>query len=134
MQRELAGFAEFAAADRQHAVADIEVVAVERDRLADSHAGDHQHADQRLIRCDPMRGAQRCGGGDQGRHLLVGVEIRRRSSGATAQQVRRGHFGRRIEGVQMGREATHDAETLTGPAARRRSRGQGGPRQRGVGA
>lgn len=83
----------------------------------------------------PMRcaGATTMLSRDQGRHFLVRIEIRRRPA-CSRSQVRGRNFGGGIDRVQVGREATHNAETLTRPSARSCTRGPCRPGQGGVGA
>jgi hypothetical protein len=63
VQRQLARLVELAVAHDQHAGLEIDVVAVQGDRLADPHPGDGEQADQGLI----CRSAQRCAQGPGGR-------------------------------------------------------------------
>ena len=116
MQRQFAGLAELAVADREHAVDGVEVIAIEADRLSDAHSGRRQQANQCPIGCLSVGPAQDRGRRHQGGDFVVRVEVRRRSACSTWQDIRRRHLGGRVDPAQVGGEATNIGEPPGSPA------------------
>ena len=94
---------------------EVDVAAVERDRLTDPHPGHRQQPDQGGERGPPQRRAQRAGGVRSARRS------RRRSrgrGGAVAparQQLRAAAPRARVEGVQVGGEPAHRRQPVGPP-------------------
>src|ERR1019366_141528 len=75
VQRDLTLFLLLARADENHTVAQIDVVAVQRQRFSRPHRGDREQPDQRLMtyRAQPRR--EPPSGRDQCRDFLTGVDV-----------------------------------------------------------
>jgi hypothetical protein len=74
-----------AAADNEPPARQVDVVAVERDRLTDPHPGHGQQPDQRLVGGGTQRGTDRAGCPHELRDLGFGVQIRNGAAGAGRQ-------------------------------------------------
>ena len=72
---QLPGLAELAVAHHQPSGGEVDVAAVERDRLAHPDPGHRQQPDQGRVGGPPQRGAQRAGGRDQRGDLGVGIQV-----------------------------------------------------------
>jgi len=117
VQRQLARFAELALAHGQQRVPQVEVRALQPDRLADAHPGHRQQPDQRAIGRLAQAAAQRGGGGHQRRDLPAGVQIRDRAPRPPRQRVGGRHLMAWVERVQIAGKAAHDREPERPPAA-----------------
>ncbi len=73
VQRQLARLAELAVAHEKEVLLEVDVAAVEADRLPDPQTADREQADQRPVGRDPQRETQRAGGREQRRDLLLGI-------------------------------------------------------------
>jgi hypothetical protein len=79
VQHDLSALAELAVEDPQQLVAIIDVGTIETDRLAQSHPGDRQQTDQRLVVGGQQRWLQPSGGVQQRRDLRRLIEVGDRS-------------------------------------------------------
>ena len=86
MQRHLAPLLVLAM-DAQHAILEIDVLALEAERLAEPQPGDSQQPDQRAVRRSPRRWLQRGGCVHQREDLGRRVDIRREALRAGGQQI-----------------------------------------------
>jgi hypothetical protein len=96
---------------------EVNVVAIQPDGLADPHAGDRQQTDQRPVGrlAQPAAEDRRCR--HQRNDLLIGVQVRGRTSRQVRAQVGGRHLVRRIERVQVGGEPAHGREPERSPAS-----------------
>ena len=117
VQRHLALLLLLARADVHHAVAKIDVLAVERERLPGAHPGDRQQPDQRLMTRGAQRRAESPGGRDQRRDLVLGVDVWRDPRAMAGQQVLGGDLAGGVDRREVAREPAHDRQPLT-PAVR----------------
>ncbi len=115
VQGQLAGLAELSVLHRQPSRGEVDIITVQRDRLTDPQASDREQPDQGREGGLPQRIAQQARGGDQRRHLRLGVQVRARSTGPLRQQVRRRDLMRRVDGVQVGREAADSRQPVAPP-------------------
>src|SRR5215469_5856340 len=110
MQWQRAGFAELAYADREHAIADVEITSMESNRLTDPHPCDGQEPDQRPVGRLSVRPPQRCRYLHQGGDLISRVEVGGRTEFLSRQQVGRRNLGGWINCTHMYSEATNNGE------------------------
>ena len=115
VQRQLAGLAELAVADDQQLVLVVDVAAVKADRLADTHPGDRQHADQRAQRRCAVCGRDDARRVHQREHLAVGVEVGDPAARAPHQQIGGRHLVGGIDRVQVRCETADDGQPLAVP-------------------
>ena len=118
VQRKRTRLVEFALADGDQVLLGVEVAPIEGDGFADPHPGNDQQTDQGSIRGRPMGGAQRRGGGQQVRNVLVGVGVRRGSASVRPQQVGGRYLSYRVNRVQVGRKAAYHGKSACPPSAR----------------
>ena len=131
VQRDFPLLVLLAGADEDHTVAQVDIVAVQRQRLAWAHRGDREQPDQRLMTHRPQRRRQQPGSRDQRRDLLTGVDVGRDPWPICWQQVRRRDLAVRVGHGQMAGEPARDGQPLT-PIGRVRLPRQPGPLQRQV--
>jgi len=116
VQRQQPGLAELGLAHGQHAADEVEVTAVEADRLTDPHPGHREQADQRLVGGHAQRKPQAGGGRDQRRDVSAGVKVRSGPARPPWDQVRGRHLRRGVDGMQVGGEAADRREPQRMPA------------------
>ena len=92
----------FRFADRDHTGVEIDVFALERERLADPHAGHGQQPEQRLIARRAHRVAQPPRLRQQPADVLLGEQVRGGALTAMGEDVRRRDLGRRVERWSVG--------------------------------
>jgi hypothetical protein len=115
VKRDLARLAELAVAHHQQSVGEVDVVAVQADRLTDSHPGDREQPDQRAHRrCAVWRRDHPCAV-HQRQNLRVGIEVRDRAPRPPRQQISARYLVRGVDRVQMGGEAADDRQPLVVP-------------------
>ena len=132
VQRHLTGLAELGTPDREHALGEVHVRAVQRHRLPGAQPGDGHQPDQGLEARRPQRVSQRASGGDQRGDLGRGEQIRRRPRRPAGQQALRGDLGVGLDGLQVRREAADHPQPRRPPGRARRA-GLGGPPEGGLG-
>ena len=113
VQRHLALLAVLGGADVQHAVVEVDIVAVERQGLAGPQAGCRQQTDQRLVTQRAQRGREPAGGGHQRLDLRRGVNVWRHPRTMRGQQIL---GGTSLAGSSV---ATYRAKPRTKPSRRR---------------
>ena len=132
VQRQLTGLAELGTSDGEHALGEVHVRAVQRQRLPGAQPGDGHQPDQGLEARRPQRVSQRASGGDQRGDLGRGEQIRRRPRRPAGQQALRGDLGVGLDGLQVRREAADHPQPRRPPGRARRA-GLGGPPEGGLG-
>jgi hypothetical protein len=116
VQRQFADLAEFAVADREQAIGRVEVIAVEADRLSDTHSGCRQHANQCPIRCLQVGPAQDRCRRHQIRDFVWRVEVRCCSARSTWQDTHWRHLGGRFDPMEVSGEDTNVRKSPGSPA------------------
>jgi hypothetical protein len=132
VQRDLAPLLLLARTDLQHAVAKIDVWAVERERFSGTDPGDGKQPDQRLMTDRAQRRCQLSRGCHQRRDLLVGVDVWGDPRAMPGQEVLGGDLACRVDRCEMAREPAHDGKPLA-PTVRVRLHRQPRPLQRQLG-
>ena len=115
VKRELARLAELGVAHDQQSVGEVDVGAVEADRLTDPHPGDRQQPDQRAHRRRAVRRRDHPRAVHQRQDLRVGVEVRDRAPRPPRQQIGWRYLVRGVERVQVRGEAADDRQSLAMP-------------------
>jgi hypothetical protein len=129
VQREQPPLAELGVRHDQHPLSCVEVAVIEGQGFADPHAGYRQQPDQGLDGGGAQRGPQPLRLGKQRRDVSSGIQVGDRAVTAAWQQAGRDDLSSRVEGAQVGGEATGHRHAERKPARARAGR-QGGPGQR----
>ena len=119
VQRDLALLVLLARADVQHAVAKVDVLPVERERLCRAHAGDGQQPDQRVMPGGAQRRSELPGSGQQRRDVGVCVDVWRDPRAMPGQQIGGGNFAGGVDRGEVAREPASHPQALA-PAVRMR--------------
>jgi hypothetical protein len=129
VQREQPVAAQFGVAHQQHPTAGVEVLIIKRDYLATTHAGDRHQADQCLDGRPAQRRFQPVGLGEQCGDVGGRIQVGHHAARPAGKQAGRGHLSGRVEGAQVGGEATHRLHPEPQPASAGAGR-QANPGQR----
>ena len=132
VQRNLSGLAELGLSDPQHAAGQVDVVAVQAQRLADAQPGHRQQPDQGLEGGRPQRRAELAGRGHQRGDVGIGIQVGHGPVRSGWEQAWRWHLVTGVDGVQVPGEGAHHREPVT-PPLRAAVEGQARPGQRRVG-
>jgi len=116
VQRQLPRLAELSFADRQHACVEVDVVAVQAERLGDPHAGNREQPDHRPVQHRSALGPQRGRLSEQPTDLLVGVQIRDRVGLAVQQQPGRRDLRRWLDRAEIDGKASDHRQPRRFPA------------------
>lgn len=120
LQRHLPRLAELRAAHHQHAIGDVDVIAVQAQRLADPQAGGREQPHQRLVGGGPQRLTDRAASGvHQPQHLVVCVDERRPPCPRDADQAGRRDLGARVDSGEVAREPADGRHPVAGDGAAR---------------
>ena len=96
---------------------EVDVVALERERLTDPHARHGEQPEQRLIARRAHRVAQPPRLLQQAADVLLGEQVGGGALATSGKDVRRRDLARRVDRLQIGGEATRDTQPL-GPVVR----------------
>lgn len=129
VERDLALLLLLARADVHHAVAEIDVVAVERERLSGTHSGDGQQPDHGHVACGAQRWREPACGVDQRRDLRVCIDVWRDPWAMPGQKVGGGNLAGGVDRREIPGEPASDGEPLA-PAVRMRADRHPRPHQR----
>jgi len=100
----------------QRPIADIDIGAVEPERLPEPEPGRGHQSDHRLVARCAQRRRERSRGRHQRPDLHWRVDLRREARTIAGQQINRGHLACRVERGQVAREAADDPQPLPPPA------------------
>ena len=132
VQRHLPLFVVLSGAHVHHAVVQVDIFAVESERLGGATASDGQQPDQRLVTGCAQRRPQLSSGCHQRRDLLLGVDVGGDAGTVPGQQVAGRDLAGGIDRGQVPGETTHHREPLA-PRKRMGVDGEPCPRQRQLG-
>ena len=115
VQRDQPGAVELRVADRNDPGLQVDVVAVEADRLADPHAAGSEQPKQRLVGRRPNSRAQRSGALQQTTDVALRPQERRRPVPAGGEHARRRDLRRRVERPQVAGKPASDGRQALRP-------------------
>ena len=128
MQRQMPALAELGVPHGEHPLVPVDVVTIEAQRFANSHARGAQKTDQGLIGGGPQRRGQPSSCVHQRGDVSVGVQIRHGPAFGSGEQPSWRDFGVRVERLEMAGEAPHRAQPVAQIGRMGVVAGQCGPR------